>query len=358
MFFRLTEISDHPCCKMQEMVEYFFRESIDETEFSAGLFPEWVRDTLANEKCTLDGEFKKVHEYLHAAGIDEARRTEIYELILVANRISELCEGTASLPEEVLDWNSPLGIAIKELMERLYDSLDLVVFRRAVGRVKARQEFYEEFIKANKYVCPFCGIGKYKNKRGKRREDFDHLLCKASYPLSAANMKNLVPTCGTCNQDYKKAKNVLEEGKVFYPYSDVPQMSVEVDCLVYPATDGSDTSGQWSVEVGLAEPNPMLDPKMLSWDRVYSVKQRLIDEVAEYFEEWMDELAGHDSENLDEVNLRNLIQEARDKASSAGLRRMKPNQIIRAAFYDFMLNRAEQTFLLSFQCRLNRGLTS
>lgn len=343
---------------MQEALEHFFQKSIDESRFSTALFPDWFRSTLNSTICTLDAEFKKVHDLLHSPQSSKETRKLMHATFQDSNSIQEICDGEFVISEEVIDWPSPLGIAVGGLMERLYDSMDFAVFRRLGKTGRARKELYEEFVVKNNYVCPFCSIGMYKNKLGKTREGFDHYLNRSSYPLSSANMKNLVPTCGECNEDYKGAKDILADGAVFYPYAEIPGMKVEVDCLEYPATDGSKSKGKWSVEVALAVPDPSLDSKMAAWDRVYSVKERLINEVTEHFEEWMEELGGEGFESLDEEGLRSLIRAARNKASSACLRRRKPRQIIRAAFYDFMLARAEQTFLLSFTCRLNGGLST
>jgi hypothetical protein len=206
MFFGLIPIKNHPCCKMQDVVESFFLNSIQQNVYSRKLFPKWFRATLANG--TLETKFSKVHALLHGHGIDQAKRQGIYDQVQLTNQIKELCDGTTPLPTNVIDWDSELGKAISELMLALYGSLDLAVFRRNGQSGRPTQELYREFIKKNKYVCPFCGLGKFKSRKGARREDFDHYLYKADYRLAAANMKNLVPTCGVCNQDYKKTKDI------------------------------------------------------------------------------------------------------------------------------------------------------
>jgi hypothetical protein len=135
-------------------------------------------------------------------------------------------------------------------------------------------------------------------------------------------------------------------------------MKVEVDCPRSPDLDESKTNAPWSVEVSLAVPDPNLEPKMTAWNRVYSVKERLRNEVSEYFDEWMMELVENNEPVPDVDALKRLIQGARDKARSSSLRRITPKQFIRAAFYDFMLMKAEPTFLLSFLYRLNGGFIS
>lgn len=358
MFFKLEEISDHPCCKMQDMVEHFFHESIDNSDFSLSLFPDWFRSTLESSTCTLKREFEKVHVLLHAAGCTKSFREGIHSIVIDSNAIEEICDGDFVASVDSISWYSPLGIAIADLMDRLYDSLDLAVFRRNSSSSVARKELYSEFIKRNHYVCPFCGIGKYKNRLNDVREGFDHFLNKARYPLSAANMRNLIPTCGVCNEDYKKAKDVLANGAAFYPYRDVPPLQVSVNCMRYPAVSSLDDRGKWSVNISLVQPDPQFDAKLAAWDRVYCVKERLSNEVSEFFEEWMEEVGKQVTHTIDENGLRRAVEKARDYARDASARRMEPNQIIRAAFFEFLVNRADRNFFLSFRDLFNGRIAS
>jgi len=356
MFFELTQISDHPCCTMQEVVEEFFSKSIGESIFSLSLFPDWFRPTLDKRNCKLDSDFKKVHDQLHKVSITKYIRETVYDTICDSNCVRDICDGNFCISEEVIDWPSSLGRAIESLMERLYGSLDLAYFKRVKGADKPCQEYYKEFISMNKYVCPFCSIKKYTNKLGDRREDFDHYLNKSSYPLSAANMDNLVPTCRECNQDYKGAKDILADGSAFYPYAEIPKVDVKVACLKYPAVDGRYDSGEWAVELTLAKPDPEINSKMTAWDRVYSVKTRLKDEISEFYEEWMEEVAWDVNSELDDDAFIELIRNAKDKAITASGRRMEAGQIIRAAFFEFLISEAEKSFLNSFKRSFNASL--
>jgi hypothetical protein len=242
-------------------------------------------------------------------------------------------------------------------MLALYASLDLTAFKRNGQTGKPTKVLYEEFIKKNHYVCPFCGLGKFKNRKGARREDFDHYLYKADYPLAAANMDNLVPTCGTCNQDYKKAQDILADGTAFYPYGPIPKVKIEVNCTSYPTVDDFADTGTWSVNLELVPADPAAAPKMQAWDRVYSIKRRLADEIAENGEDWMQETADHVTQEVDRQGFKALINSAKTKAEKRSQRRTEPSQIVRAAFYDFILNRAKPTFVESFRRLLNASLT-
>lgn len=356
MFFGLEAIENHPCCKMQKLVEAFFENSVEEKHFSRNLFPDWFHSTLESPRCKLENSFAAVHALLHGAGGDFYFRQAVYEQVKETNSIPELCAGTLDVQSSVIDWESPLGAAISALMLRLYESLDLTLFRKNPGTTKPTHEFYKEFIKKNKYVCPFCGIGRFKNVRGIRREDFDHYLNKSAFPLAAANMRNLVPTCGTCNQDYKKAKNILADGAAFFPYSDIPEVKVEIDCADYPTIDNLSDSGKWSVNISLVIADPGVLPKITAWERVYSISQRLEEEIAEFFEDWMIEVVEEQGVKIDQATFSILIERARDKAIENKKRRMQPSQIIRAAFYDFILTKANKAFVESFRCMQNQKI--
>ncbi|OHB60612.1 MAG: hypothetical protein A2Y12_20625 [Planctomycetes bacterium GWF2_42_9] len=353
MFFRLQAIADHPCCNMQDVVEAFFRNSIDQPHFSVNLFPEWFHSTLEDRRCTLNVAFRRVHELLYADGMNEGCRRQIYVQFESTNRIQELCDGTLPVPINVIVWESDLGKSIDTIMSRLYESLDLVIFRRGDEIVNPTKELYSEFIKLNKYVCPFCGLGRYKNVHGSRREDFDHYLHKSDYPLAAANMRNLVPSCGICNQDYKGFKDVLADGTAFYPYADIPEVSIHVTCVHFPSPANFNDKGQWSVEVALAIPDATAEPKLQAWDRVYEIKKRLKDEVREFCEEWMNEVTHKCTGLIDPGKYVELISSAREEASDAAVRRMEPGQLIRRAFYDFALNNVTRPFFESFRVSKN-----
>lgn len=357
MFFGLQAIADHPCCNMQDVVEAFFQNSIDQPLFSVDLFPAWFRPTLEAKTCTLDAEFGEVHALLHAVGMDEGNRRQIYDQLVNTNRIQELCNATLPVPVNGIDWKSDLGKSIKALMDRLYTSLDLAIFRRGNVTASPTQQLYSEFIQLNKYLCPFCGLGRYKNVLGPRREDFDHYMHKSSYPLAAANMRNLVPACGICNQDYKGSKDVLADGAAFYPYADIPEVRIEVTCDNFPSLTDFNDQGQWSVAVDLEVPDATAAPKLQAWDRVYGIKKRLKDEVQEFCEEWMNEVTDECMEVIDQGKFVELISSAKEEASKAVLRRMKPGQLIRRAFYDFALNNANRPFFESFRVARNADFT-
>ena len=276
-------------------------------------------------------------------------RQNIWEQVELTNRVQDLCNGVIKLPKDPIVWGSPLGKAISALMAALYESLDLAVFKRKGQTESPTHVLYNEFIEINNYVCPFCGLDKFKTRGGPRREDFDHYLHKSAYPLASANMRNLVPTCGTCNQDHKKAKDILADGVAFYPFAAIPEVMVEVDCKQYPMITKLGDKGTWSVKVELAKSDATVVPKMNAWNRVYSIKRRLEVEIQDYCEEWMAEVSDDCPHEVDEKQFAALITSARTKAKERAKRRMEPKQIVKEAFYDFVLTKAKGPFVESFR---------
>lgn len=54
-------------------------------------------------------------------------------------------------------------------------------------------------------VCPYCNIGHvfFDDDAGKLIVSYDHYYDKANYPFLALTFSNLIPSCSTCNQNYK-----------------------------------------------------------------------------------------------------------------------------------------------------------
>ena len=339
---------------MQEVVECFFERSIWDSSFSLALFPDWFHETLCKSTCKLLDEFQSVHVFLYEKGVTKAHRESIYFQLITTNCIQDLCDGRIRKPLDIIGLTSIRGQCIAALMLKLYKSLDLAVFKRHGSSAKPTHQLYSEFVERNGYICPFCGLERYKSSRGPRRADFDHYLHKSAYPLAASNMRNLVPTCNTCNQDYKKTEDILSDGVAFYPYSIIPEITVEVHCQAYPAMVCLGDKGSWTVNLEVALPDPTLIPKMNAWNRVFSIKKRLEDEVADFFEDWMADVLGGCNHWLGHAEFVDLLSHARDMAFRSSQRKMQPGQIIRAAFFHFMISSAESGFVESYRILHNR----
>ena len=102
----------------------------------------------------------------------------------------------------------------KELGERLrnamYDAYSQVQVR---GRLKRLRDQ----IKSLATVCPYCGFGEIK--------DLDHHLPRSKYKVLAIYPKNLVPSCGPCNNKKRAVADDEPNGQFFHTYLDtVPEV--------------------------------------------------------------------------------------------------------------------------------------
>ena len=221
---------------MQEIIERFFRESILSTEYGMHLFPIWYRDSLNNSDA-LNAEFENVFNDLQTE--NQNTRQRVYDQVINNNNLEEICNDINFQIDEAINWGNQLGIKIRSLLkDRLYHALDHAVFRPTGCTLKPKKSYYNRFIGVNKYVCPFCGMEKYPNRRGKARSDFDHYFDKGTYPLLAANTKNLIPMCDLCNQNYKGIKDIISNNGhrtiAFYPYGDIPNIDFRINCINEP----------------------------------------------------------------------------------------------------------------------------
>jgi hypothetical protein len=347
LFFGLQYISDHPCCRMQDAIETFFRESIHNTAYGMHLFPVWYRDSLNNSP-KLNDEFESV--FIDLQTEDQNARQRIYDQVRNNNNIEEICIDINFQIDETINWGNPIGINIKNLLNRLYTALDHAVFKPPGCVLKPKKSYYNKFIEVNKYVCPFCGLDKYPNRRGKARSDFDHYIDKGSYPLTSANTKNLIPMCDLCNQDYKGTKDIITNNGyrtiAFYPYGDISTIDFRINCINEPVD--IDDKGKW--EVFLQSDDANTNQKIENWNRVFEIKKRIIEEIEEFYEDWMEKFYEDCfTEKLNSIDeLKNLLLEYSEKFIPRIKRKMEAGVIIHQAFYNFMAEDASDLFVSSY----------
>lgn len=359
MFFNLEYIDQHPCTRMHEVIVAFFQRSIQDSSYSDLLFPKWYRDTIKISP-TLNKGFKKIHKYLHEQ--DENFRDQIYHQILNNNYISELCSNRDFPILSHMDWGSKKGKKFKEFfMDNLYGALDAAVFKPEGCIENPKKDFYKEFIKKNKIVCPFCGMDRYINPKWKSHSDFDHYLNKADYPFTAANFQNLVPMCDPCNQDYKKKKSVISNGQkrtlAFYPYEKLPEMCLIVEC----EHEAANLDEKTQFNVFLYSSDPEVIGKIETWDRVFEIRDRIKKQIEFSYDDcWMEDFFDNDFiengpvEHLDEF--RELLNKYSEKQIPKIKRRNKIDVIIIHEFFRFMANGASNAFLIGYLKSFNKRL--
>lgn len=119
------------------------------------------------------------------------------EIKAIGKRIEKLCNGHFSHNENSLkrynDWLSQL----ESIFNYKY----------------VRSNFGIEIIKASDLsVCPYCNTGSIPIIDGKRSSaspDLDHFYPQSKYPFLATSLFNFIPSCGYCNQKFKKAKDTF-----------------------------------------------------------------------------------------------------------------------------------------------------
>lgn len=358
MFFNLEYIHDHPCNKMEEVIQFFFRESIDQKKYGGHLFPEWFRSTVRNSP-KLSVCFENVFNMLQKREADF--RQQVYNQLLNNNCIEEICNNPVFHMSGFLEWDSDLGRNIKTLFQNeLYAALDKAVFRPLNCNKKPKKSYYDAFLKKNRHVCPFCGMEKFPNPKGPTRSDLDHYLNKARYPFSAANLKNLVPMCKECNQGYKKAKSVIDDGgtrtPAFYPFGAHPPVFLKITCEKF--SENIDDKNIWKAELFSKDKTVTL--KIHTWDRVFEIKSRITEEVETYYEDWME---GFFNDELRQANILESLQELRDRLSSHAEKyeqkislRKEVGAIIKHAFFTYMALESPDLVLNGFLVWYNRRI--
>lgn len=163
---------------------------------------------------------------------------------------------------------------VKSIQNYLYENLlKLKGIGEAVGTLKNYYEnFYDETIE---YVCPFCGLGHMLTSKDDFREAFDHYLPRSKYPFVSLLRENLFPICHTCNSTYKGDKNLLNYGKVFYPYS----------------KEVNDCNPVFRVRSGVVENMEInsenFQEEISTWCEVFGIKDRIVNFADVNINGWM-----------------------------------------------------------------------
>ena len=145
--------------------------------------------------------------------------------------------------------------------------------------------------------CPFCGMYKLPFPTD-RKADYDHWLCKKDYPFLAVNMRNLVPICERCNQVYKKEQNVLidefsHRRKFLDPFKNSYKVKLDLTGSILP--DANNQNSNW--QISFTPTNNIIE----NWAKVFSIKQRYINELNEEFGEWTNEFRKRHKTNVKDI---------------------------------------------------------
>lgn len=214
-----------------------------------------------------------------------AERTELFNLIRESNSIENICSGNYS-PKKLEKKTKGVYGVLRGLFIDLYEQvLDGDGFRDLYSTTL--RSHFDDFSKLNSEItlCPVCGIGELKKHTDISRDQYDHYLPKAIYPLSSVNFKNLVPVCKECNSFDAKGETdvvaVSTNRKMFFLFDDTHQgISVSFQILV---DDINPNKIQWLITYT----NPQgKNDEVESWKTIYKIESRYVGFVNARVEKW------------------------------------------------------------------------
>ena len=149
-------------------------------------------------------------------------------------------------------------------------------------------------------LCFLCGTALLSQDRfdfaveEQWRADYDHILCKAKYPIYSAHPGNFIPTCHFCNTKAKRDKDLLcccsnNRRLAFYPLPPANE-----SCYIYMAVVPSFRTieelmdGKWenpicSAKVTFTGAPPDILEKIGVWKEVYEVPSRVEQRITTNF---------------------------------------------------------------------------
>jgi hypothetical protein len=260
--------SDHS--KLHEFIMAFFNRIENETsDFSVSFFEPDFRPIVNRHRKIVKKRCQDIYGAMKAWPATE--RTSFCEAIRKSNDIKSICEGTVrplkadQIPADIRDLVKKLFI---DLYEQVLDG------RSFTAKYRSLKDHFDAFRKLNSEItlCPICGMSELKTHFDKSRDQYDHYLPKALYPLSSINFENLVPICRECNSsDCKGADDPIAAatGKLFYPY-DENHKGIKIDFQIV-----ADNIEVDNIEWGVAFTSPDgKQDEVLSWRTIYKIDGR------------------------------------------------------------------------------------
>lgn len=216
--------------------------------------------------------------YVICKHIDNEKRKILKRAVLVNNRIEGLCEGKYE-PVRYKDLKSVFVANDKEkevpgLIKTICNNLYNQCLKRSVfiDKYDTLKSHYDKIVgKDNR--CHTCGISTIQTKYNTNRDAFDHYLPKGVYPFVTVNFFNLVPTCSTCNESYKKKIDILiinkKRKKAFYPYTkDRYDIKVKVDLM------NDDLMNMESNDIRISLTCDGYQEEVDNWNRIYGIEEQ------------------------------------------------------------------------------------
>lgn len=190
------------------------------------------------------------------------------------------CPCLNDIPAEIHD-------AVKALSEYLFGQLGEI---KDNGKA-LRDIQFETCQNHGVRICPYCGLD-YFQPVGTRRNALDHLMPISKYPFVSADLKNLPPTCHSCNSLYKLDQDILfDNAGARRPCSDPyagPVYRVSLNGSAFG--EGNEVQGfilpRWQIHFD----GPSVQ-QAETWDAVYEIKSRLASTLDADFLSWIKHFA-------------------------------------------------------------------
>lgn len=280
--------------------------------------------------------------------LDEKDKRLVIRAFICENDVARRLNNAATQIFCKNDLHESIREPVKNLFFYLYDEQ----FRK-----NYLNDYYPIFYGAHRHrYCPFCGLEKIPSPSSIKKKEYDHILPKSIYPFASVNIKNLAPACSACNEDAKKSKDILyvenEEGakqrRVYDYIYDQNQVNVEIRLepdTVFPDSSGNNSS--WNLSILPSE------DKTIAWDDTFCVKQRYVEVLEQYYNEWLSEIIGYCSDNnsrtqeMIAVSIRtyaSFIRFASDDDIKSKLKRK---------FYEFVASSTKSIPFITIQSALN-----
>ncbi|WP_299339196.1 hypothetical protein [uncultured Psychroserpens sp.] len=239
------------------------------------------------DKCTkLRTLLKAVHSNFVLSSSNN--KLKVYNAALNSSNIEAICNTTInSLNKKDLSQN--VGNAIHDLYKYMYYQLPQTkIFKSIYGELI---DHYKALKNATRIkMCPFCGLEPIKPLKSKVKQTYDHYLALSEYPFHGICTKNYVPTCRTCNEDYKHSKDShylnpqrTIRRKLFYPYGTY-NYQVTLNLLNISLDNTNLKINNCNVSVNCSDST--LQNEVNSWIDIYEINTRYKNIIEDDSDNW------------------------------------------------------------------------